>query len=129
MADKIEVTVVPTTFAVVTGDTIEALATLCNRGQTVDQFTISLDGLDPSWYTLPVSSVALFPNDQDKVRISLHPPRTGEVKAGSYPFHIKVNSRENPEEKATVALIIEIRTLPELELGISQERYPSTPRT
>ena len=122
MPDKVEVTVVPTAFVVAAGDTTEASATLCNKGQTVDQLTISLDGLDPSWYTLPVSSVALFPNDRDTLRIILHPPKTDQVKAGSYPFHIKVNSQENPEEMATVDLTIEIRALPEIALTISPER-------
>ena len=122
MADKVEVAISPTTFNVMPGDTTEATVTLRNLGQSVDQFTISIDGIDLSWYTLPVSSVALFPNDQDKLRIILHPPKTREVKAGSYPLQIKVNSQENPEETATVELTIEIRALPELELNISPER-------
>lgn len=122
MPDKIEVAISPTTFQLAAGDTAEAMATLRNLGQTVDQFTLSIDGLDPDWYTLPVSSVALFPNDQDNLRIILHPPKTAESKAGSYPFRINVTSQENPEEVATVDLAIEIRALPKLELSISPQR-------
>jgi len=122
MSDKIEVTVAPTALAVTAGDTIEANAALRNLGQTVDQFTIGIDGLDASWYTLPVSSVALFPNDQDNLKIVLHPPKTTETKAGSYPFRINVASQENPEETATVDSTLEIRALPELELSISPPR-------
>ena len=129
MLDKVEVTVVPTAFVVAAGDTTEAAATIRNLGQTVDQFTISLDGLDPSWYSLPVSSVALFPNDQDKLRIILHPPKTAEAKTGSYPFRINVNSQENPEETAIVELTIEIRALPELELAISPQRITGSKGT
>jgi len=88
----------------------------------VDQLTITIEGLDPGWYTLPVSSVALFPNDQDKLRIVLHPPEAAKAEAGSYPFQIKVSSQENPEEVATVDLTVEIRALPELELSISPQR-------
>ncbi len=122
MAGKIEVTVVPTAFAVPPGDTAEATATLRNLGQSVDQFTLNVEGLDPNWYTLPVSSVALFPNDQDALRIILHPPQTAKTKAGSYPFRIKVTSQENPEEIGTVDLAIEIRALPGLEMDISPQR-------
>ena len=122
MSDKIEVTVAPTALAVTAGDTIEANTALRNLGQTVDQFTIGIDGLDASWYTLPVSSVALFPNDQDNLKIVLHPPKTTETKAGSYPFRINVGSQENPEETATLDLTLEIRALPELELSISPPR-------
>ena len=122
MPDKIEVAIEPTALAVAPGDTAEATATLRNLGQTVDQLTITIEGLDPGWYTLPVSSVALFPNDQDKLRIVLHPPEAAKAEAGSYPFQIKVSSQENPEEVATVDLTVEIRALPELELSISPQR-------
>lgn len=129
MPGKIEVTVVPTSLVITSGDTTEASATLRNSGQTVDQFTISLEGLDPSWYTLPVSSVALFPNDEDKLRIILHPPKTGEVKAGSYPFSVNVHSQENPELTNNVSLSIEIRALPEVELTISPQRLTGSKGT
>lgn len=119
MAEKIEATVQPTTLVVTSGDTVEAIASLRNLGQTVDQLTLSIDGLDTSWYTLPVSSVALFPNDQDNLRIVFHPPKN---EAGSYPFRINVTSQESPEEKATTELSIEVRALPGLELSISPER-------
>lgn len=122
MATKIEVTVAPTAFVIAAGDTSEATATLRNRGQTVDQLTLKIDGLDPSWYTLPVSSVALFPNDQDNLRIVLHPPMVAETKAGSHPFRITVSSQENPGEIVTLDLAIEIKPLPGLEFGISPQR-------
>jgi len=119
MSDKIEVTVVPTTFALAAGDTVEATTTIRNLGQSVDQLTLSIDGLDSSWYTLPVSSVALFPNDQDNLKIILHPPQTPEAKGGSYPFRISVASQENPDEKSVADLTLEIQAVPEVELNIS----------
>lgn len=122
MPDRIEVTVTPTTFTVTAGQTVEATATLRNLGQTVDQFTLSIDGLDTGWFTLPVSSVALFPNDQDNLRIILHPPEMAESGADSYPFRVKVSSQENPDEIATVDLTIETRVLPGLALEISPQR-------
>jgi hypothetical protein len=121
MPRKIEVTVTPTTFTLIGGDSVEATATIRNLGQSVDQLTLSIDGLDPDWYTLPVSSVALFPNDQDNLKIILHPSKTPETKGGSYPFKVNVTSQENPEEKSTVGLTIEIQALPELELSLSPE--------
>jgi len=119
MSGKIEVTVAPTTFELSAGDTVEATTTIRNLGQSVDQLTLSVDGLDPSWYILPVSSVALFPNDQDNLKIILHPPKTPETKGGSYPFHISVVSQENPDEKSIVDVTLEIQALPEVDLSIS----------
>jgi len=122
LPDKVEVTISPKAFVVAPGDNAEATATLRNLGGRVDQFTISIDGIDASWYSLPVSSVALFPNDQDNLRIVLHPPKTIETEARSYPFRVNVTSQENPDETTTVELGIEIRTLPGLELAISPQR-------
>jgi uncharacterized membrane protein len=122
MSDKIRVTVTPESLVTTAGETVEISATLHNLGQTIDQFTVSIEGLDASWYTLPVSSVALFPNDKDNLKVILSPPKTTETKAGSYPFHIKVTSQADPTEIATVDVNIEIQALPELELSISPPR-------
>jgi uncharacterized membrane protein len=118
MTDKIDVAVTPSSFTITAGNTAQATATLRNMGQTVDQFTISLEGLSPDWYTLPVSSVALFPNDQDSLKINLHPPKAG-VKSGAYPFRLKVTSQENPAEIATADLTIKLQTQPELGLDVT----------
>ena len=119
MSDRIEVSINPTTFTLNTGETAETTATLRNLGQSVDQFTLSIENLDAEWYTLPASSVALFPNDQDNLKIVLHPPKSAEDKAGSHPFRVKVTSQENPDEETTVDLTIELKALPSLQLTIS----------
>jgi len=119
MAQRIEVAVPQTAFVLSAGDISEFTATVHNRGQTVDQLTLSIEGLEPRWYTIPVSSVALFPNDRDSLRIILNPPQTPETRAGLSPFRIKVTSRENPDDVASVDLKLEIRGLSGLELSIS----------
>ena len=119
ISNKIEVTVTPKTFTLSVGDAVEATAIIRNLGQSVDQLTLSIDGLAPGWYTLPVSSAALFPNDQDSLKIVLHPPKAPETRGGSYPFRVHVLSQEHPDERATVDLAVEIQTIPELELSLS----------
>lgn len=121
MAAKINVEIQPAVFKLTAGESAEATATLHNRGQSVDQLTVSIDGLDPAWYTLPVSSVALFPNDQDQLKIVFHPPATAETKAATYPFRLVVTSQEDPSETATAELSIEIGGLPSLELSINPQ--------
>jgi hypothetical protein len=121
MPSKTEVTVTPTAFKLAPGDTAEAIATMRNLGQSVDQLTLSIDGLAPGWYTLPVSSAALFPNDQDNLRIVLHPPKEAETRGGSYPFRVTVASQENPDERASAEMVIEIQSIPELELSLSPQ--------
>lgn len=122
MANNIGASIEPEAVTLQAGATGEVIAKVKNLGQTVDQFTLSIDGIDPSWYTLPVSSVALFPNDQDDMRIILHPPKAMEDKPGRYSFSIKIVSRENPDEIAAADLSIEIKPLLDLELEISPEQ-------
>lgn len=121
MSNNIQATAVPSSLVAKAGDSVEANLTLHNSGQTIDQLTISVEGIDASWYTLPVSSVALFPNDEDNLKIVLEPPKADNVSAGSYPFRIKVNSQADPGETALVEMSIEIQTVPELEVSISPQ--------
>ena len=122
MTDNVHVTVAPTSFIMAAGDITEATATVRNTGQTVDQFTFSIDGLNPDWYNLSASSVALFPNDQENLKIFIHPTKSDESIAGSYTFHLIVASQEKPGEKANVELTLEIKVVPELSLEIVPQR-------
>jgi hypothetical protein len=122
MTDNIHVTVAPTDFTIAAGDIAEATATVRNTGQTVDQFTFSIDGLNPDWYNLSTSSVALFPNDQENLQIFLHPTKSDESTAGSYNFQLIVASQENPDNKVNVELTLYIKVIPELRLEITPQR-------
>lgn len=121
MSGKIELSVTPSSFVLGAGETAEATVTIRNLGQSVDQLLLNVEALDPEWYTLPVSSVALFPNDRDNLKVILHPPKTAETRAGPRPFHIRVISQEDRQEAAVVDLTIEIRGLPSIELAITPQ--------
>jgi len=99
------------------GETIEAKVELRNLGQSIDQLNVAVEGLESGWYTLPVSSVALFPNDKDELKIVLNPP--AKTKEGSYPFRIKVTSQADPEGITIIDATATIQTIPQLEIGIS----------
>ena len=121
MPNKIEMTVTPKSLVIRADEVVEASVGLHNLGQSIDQLNISVEGLDSGWYTLPVSSVALFPNDKDELKIIISPPKATKIKAGSYPFRIKVSSQANPEETTIVDMVIAIQTMPDLEISISPQ--------
>jgi len=120
MADTINVTVTSTSLTITPGTSTQVPVTVRNSGQTIDQFTVAVEGLDHSWYSLPVSSVALFPNDQDTVQVQLSPPAS-EAKGGSYPFHVKVASQDNPSIFTTVNLTLQVIAVPDIKLEISPQ--------
>lgn len=122
IADKAQVLVEPTVFAMAAGDFSEATAKIRNLGQTIEQFLISIEGLNPDWCDLTVSSVALFPNDEEVLKLLIHPIKAAESAAGSYPFQLIVASQENPDEKVTVELALEVKSVPEPKLEITPQR-------
>jgi hypothetical protein len=66
-----------------------------NMGPDVDQFSVEVAGLDPSWYTAETTAVALFPGDAMPLTVSIHPP-PGAAQPGRYPFGIVARSQTNP---------------------------------
>jgi uncharacterized membrane protein len=122
MSDRIELEAAPVNLRASRGESAESSITVRNRGQTVDQFTINVEGIDPGWYTLPVSSVALFPNDQDKVKIIIHLPENIDLKDTSYFLKVRVSSQENPADTATADLTLEVGATPSLGLNLSPPR-------
>ncbi|HEY93619.1 MAG TPA: hypothetical protein G4O15_01615 [Dehalococcoidia bacterium] len=121
MPNKIKVTATPNSLVTKVGDKVETNLNLRNLGQTIDQLTISIEGLDADWYAIPVSSVALFPNDEDNLKIILEPPKADKIRAGLYTFHIQVSSQTNPEEINSIDMSLEIQAVPELEISISPQ--------
>lgn len=122
MSDKIGVTLSSNALEVNAGERVEFTAIIHNRSQIVDQFTTEIVGLDPSWYDLSVTSVSLFPGDRDEVRIAIHPPKTAETKAGSYPFTVKAVSGADPQEFTVAEASLSVRTFAELSVEMSPTR-------
>lgn len=118
MAKTIRVIVDPTSIAVTAGDINEVTATISNIGNTVDQFTFSIEGLEADWYNFSASSVALFPNDQETLKIFIHPEKPVENKPDSYDFRLIVTPQERPENTVRVDLTLKVNVAPELQLEI-----------
>jgi hypothetical protein len=75
---------------------VELQANIRNAGETVDQYSIELENLDPSWYTITEQSVALFPGDSAPIVIRIHPPKNSQTRAGSYKFVVRARSHADP---------------------------------
>jgi hypothetical protein len=86
----------------------EATITLQNLGNVVEQYSADVVGLDAEWFTAPVASVSLFPQDRDQLRVSFHPPKRTGIKSGTYPFRVVVRARSGAQEE-TVEGVLEVR--------------------
>lgn len=108
------------------GQTVEATLTVQNKGGIVDQYLIELKGLNATWYTLATSSASLFPGDQDQVVAKLHPPKDPGIKAGDYPFTIKLTSKADPGTATTIESRLTIR--PQITYGFEVAPLRATAR-
>jgi hypothetical protein len=97
MASELEMRLSDTKLEVAAGESIEVTIRVRNQSQIVDHFSIKVDGIEPDWWKLSAAEVALFPGDEDTVKLTIHPPKEAEAKAGTYQFQVKAISRANPE--------------------------------
>jgi hypothetical protein len=68
-----------------------------NTGTVVDQFTFQIIGNTAGWTSVEPPQVSLFPGAEETVRVTFRPPRAHTTLAGTEPFAVKVESREDPE--------------------------------
>lgn len=80
---------------------VEATVGLRNLSGVVSQYTIEIADLEPDWYSVPVPSIGLFPQDKEQVRITFHPPKRSDLRAGAYPFRILVRGRGGVQEHSS----------------------------
>lgn len=106
MTDAIRVEITPERIELEPGaPPVEITISIQNLGDVVEQYTVEVSGLEPDWYTAPVSSVGLFPQDRDQVRITIHPPQRPGIKPGAYPFRVMVRSRSGAQQAAAEATL------------------------
>jgi hypothetical protein len=103
------------------GAPFELVITVQNLGDVVDQYSVDVTGLESDWFTAPVTSVGLFPQDREQVRVNLHPPRRPGLRAGAYPFRVLVRSRGGAEQEAAEGSLL-IRGMAVYRLDITPRR-------
>ncbi len=109
------------------GAPLQATVTLQNLSDAVQQYGIEVVGLDAAWYTLGVEGegIGLFPKDTDQVRLTFHPPVAGGVRAGTYPFEVRVRARDGSQEQVIQATL-EVRGRASLRLDLMPLRQTSS---
>jgi hypothetical protein len=99
----------------------EAVVVIQNLGDLVEQYTVEVIGLDSDWYTAPVASVGLFPQDRDQVRVTFHPPKRPGLRAGAYHFKVRVRSRSGGTER-TAEGVLDVRGYAVFRLDMAPRR-------
>ena len=123
MPDSAKVTLEPPAMTLQSGgDTAEAVATVTNVGEVLDQYDIEIEGLDRTWYTIHAPSVGLFPGDHSEVRISFHPPKRSDIRAGDYPFAVRAVSQVSRDRGGSARGMLKIQPFAVFKAEISPQR-------
>jgi hypothetical protein len=121
-------------FTIDAGQTLTLVFTLSNGGETVADFDLSVDGLDPNWVTITPTSTRLKVNQQASVTVSITPPRVPASRAGPHHFSVTVTSPNYPDRMSRrgATLVINpfyefaISDLSPRQLTISWDRNTAT---
>lgn len=108
MAESVAVTVNQDSFVVNPGEAVEAVITVQNLGIAVGVFSIEVEGIDASWYTLSSNSVSLFPGDRASASLVISPPRASGALARTYQVAIRVVSQKDSTQQAEVGLSLDV---------------------
>src|SRR2546421_3821396 len=87
----------PTTTSVEPGSEAVSEIRVRNTGQVVDQFLLEVVGDPAAWANVEPPSLSLLPGDEGVATVRFRLPRSSDVQAGSFPFGVKVVSKEDPE--------------------------------
>jgi hypothetical protein len=97
------------TVTVEAGAAVAVLLQVVNTGTVVDQFNVTVLGEAAVWSTVEPASLSLFPGDTGTITVHFQPPRHSAVPAASYPFGLRILSREDPQhssvEEGTITVL------------------------
>jgi hypothetical protein len=116
------VELVNTSVAVAPGNAVTATIRIRNTGRIVDEFTLAPVGEFAAWMSVGPASLPLFPDASGEVRVTFQPPRASTPAAGSYPFAVRVRSRED----ASFSYVAEGRVQVQPLLEVSARMTPRT---
>ncbi len=122
-AEPITVNLTPPEVRVAAGaPPVAVVAEVRNRGTTVDQYSIEIENLEPSWYTVVTQSVSLFPGDSAPMRIELHPPKGTATRAGSYTFVVRARSHADPTLVGTTKGVVQVGSYTNFQAELAPKR-------
>jgi len=94
--------------------------TIHNPTTVVDQFTVTIDGLEDTWYTIPTAPVPLFPGTREIVRFTVRPDEAAT--AGDYPFRVIVTSAVDHESRRETSVRLQVAANYQFDLDMNPKK-------
>jgi len=90
----ISVSMAPPTQPISAGGVGTAMVTVSNRGKTVDQLSLRVVDVDPTWIEIRRPTVPLVPGASDEIAVVIKPPKTPKAVAGEHSFAVIATSAQ-----------------------------------
>jgi hypothetical protein len=95
---------------------------ILNQSAQVDHFSVGIDGVPPTWVTLPGDPLRLTPNEEGAVTLVFQPPRDARSTAGQHPFSVRVLSQADPRQQAETTGTLHIPPFHEFAADLSPQQ-------
>lgn len=92
-----------------------------NRGDEQETLELTVDGLDPTWYSVPSEPLALSPGQSKRETLLFRIPRESESGAGNYPFTISVRSLNSGETNSTSS-VLTVNPYHQISISVNPKR-------
>ena len=112
----------PDSLQVKPGETTSAVITVHNASQVVDLFLIEVNGLDPSWFELSVSTSSLMPRDESSSTLTITVPKTSDSLANDYPFTVRVSSQKDSTQETVISGNLKVHPYYSFTLDLHPQR-------
>lgn len=102
-------------LSVAAGEEVSCEIQVRNVSGVVDQLAVEVVGQSAPWAKVEPATVNMLPGSSATVTVTFSPPRDAEVRAGSYPFGVRVNSREDPDSSSVEEGHVEVEPFSEVD--------------
>jgi beta-lactam-binding protein with PASTA domain/Tol biopolymer transport system component len=115
------------TIAVEPGGRMSIQALVRNQSSIVDNYDIAVVGLPDGWWSVSPPTVYLVPMGargtyEQEVEIRVHPPRTADAQARTWPFDVVVTSRAHAAQAAAAPANVEVVPYHDLRTDLQPDR-------
>jgi beta-lactam-binding protein with PASTA domain len=115
------------TIAVEPGGRMSIQALVRNQSSIVDNYDIAVVGLPDGWWSVSPPTVYLVPMGsrgtyEQEIEVRIHPPRTADAQARTWPFDVVVSSRAHAAQAAAAPANVEVVPYHDLRTDLQPDR-------
>ena len=122
MTDKLIITLSGDKAEIYPGKKTEIKFSISNTGDVTESCSITLEGIDPGWYTLSAQSISLPPADKAELTLTVKPPLISSGEAEKYTAILKVTSERDSSITTTLPVEMRVGSLLEFELRLNPQK-------